>query len=542
MEPNVLKTIAAAVKVWIDRKVAEINHVEVIKDIYREVEISAGYFFILTIANLIALSGLITNSPPVIIGAMLISPLMGPILSFGFAFITGEEMVWKKSFKKIAISVVLSIIIAAIASFFSPLKDITNEIVARTRPNLYDLVIAFLAGTAGAVAICTKKNYLTIVPGVAIATAVIPPLSVTGFGIGVGSFNILLGGFFLFFTNFVAIIISTCAVFYFYGFRPSMITEADVAQLKKRAGILALVLFVISIPLLYTLQKSITEVRLRSDIQNTLKMVLDEERKSKLSNFSYSVNKKGELEISAVVNTVNYLTEADINVIEREINASLHRKATLLLDQVKVQPGGLKADLVKSLVPAIAPPKPPSEIIRSSRDSVITVVRKSSEKIDRIISPSKIADFYVGFHDKIVKVSINMKIIKDTPLSDEEIGWLRRIFADDLNLPVDLSVETVPFVPLLVFEKRETAVSDEMKKALLEIKQAYAKNSSITIMVEAVPESSVSYNSRIKLAQKRADAVAAVLTGEYGMPEASISRTVNKKKALRSPTVRVTVQ
>ena len=217
---------------WLQKTAAQINHEAVIKDIAQEIDISAGYFLTLTLANLIALSGLITNSAPVIIGAMLISPLMGPILSFGFAFITGDKQIWRRSVKKITVSVALTLVVAALASAFSPLKEITQEIISRTRPNLYDLVIAFLAGSAGAAALCTKRNYLTIVPGVAIATAVIPPLSVAGFGIGIGSMNIFMGGFFLFFTNFVAIIIATGIVFYIYGFRPRMITEMDVSQLR----------------------------------------------------------------------------------------------------------------------------------------------------------------------------------------------------------------------------------------------------------------------------------------------------------------------
>ncbi len=85
-------------------------------------------------------------------------------------------------------------------------------------------------------------------------------MSVTGFGLGTGSFSIAFGGFFLFFTNFVAIIIATCTVFYFYGFKPSMITEADVAYKKKHVMLLAVVLFVISIPLIYTLHKSISGI------------------------------------------------------------------------------------------------------------------------------------------------------------------------------------------------------------------------------------------------------------------------------------------
>jgi uncharacterized hydrophobic protein (TIGR00271 family) len=537
----IFRKFIVLIRRWFEKKASLINHPAVIKDIYAEADISVGYFGILSFANLIALCGLITNSAPVIIGAMLISPLMGPILSFGFAFITGEEMAWKRSVKKIAVSVFITVVIAAMATYLSPLKDITSEIISRTRPNLYDLIIAFLSGIVGAVALCTKKNFLTIVPGVAIATAVIPPLSVTGFGIGVFNFRIAFGGFFLFFTNFVAIILATCIVFYMYGFRPSIITESDLSQLKRRATAFAAVLFLISIPLIYTLHKSISEVRLRNNIQNTLKKSLNRERRSSLSTFNYYQKKDGKLEVNAVVNTVNYMKEEEITAVEGRLNENLGSDVKLYLDQVKVQPGGLKKEAVTSL-PTITPPRNPADVLKTSRESVISVVRQSSEKVEKIISPSTIADMYVGFHDKTFKVSIAMKIKKDAPLTEEEINWLKRMFAADLGIPVDLSIETVPFVPLLVFDKGEISLSDDMKTALSTVKDAYMKNSSIRVTVQTSPESAFSYTKRAGLAEQRAQAVKTVLTEEYKIPESAVTILINKKKTLKQPTVRVTLK
>ena len=459
MAKNILETVSEFIKEYLQKKASLIDRSAIIKDIHLEVEISAGYFLILSLANLIALTGLITNSIPVIIGAMLISPLMGPILSSGFAFITGDNFVWKKSLKKISLSVALTIIVAVIATYLSPLKDVTNEIMSRTKPNLYDLIIAFLSGTAGAIAICTKKNYLTIVPGVAIATAVIPPLSVAGFGLGIGKFNIFAGGFFLFFTNFVAIIISTCIVFYLYGFKPAVMSEQDISQLKKRVSALALLLFIISIPLVFTLYHSISEVKLRNNIQTALKKAINKERQSEVSKFNYFKEKNGGISINAVVNTTSYMKESEIETIEKNIRTSLNREVKLYLEQIKVQPGGLKEEVGPLPIPAIAEQKSASDIIRSSRENVITFVRQSSEKIEKIITPSTVSDFSVAFNDKTVGVSIKLKIRKDTRLSKEEIEWLKKMFADNLNLPVDLSVETVPFVPLLVFEKGETSLT-----------------------------------------------------------------------------------
>jgi len=129
---------------WREKKVSLIDQSVVLKDIYLDVDISAGYFLMLTLANLIALNGLIQNSAAVIIGAMLISPLMGPILSFGFAFTTGDQFIWQKTVRKIAMSVALTVIVAFITTYLSPLKDVTTEIVSRTRPIFLIFSLHFL--------------------------------------------------------------------------------------------------------------------------------------------------------------------------------------------------------------------------------------------------------------------------------------------------------------------------------------------------------------------------------------------------------------
>lgn len=537
MSDSTFAKILFLLRGWLNKKVAEINHQAVIKSIYAEVEVTAGYFVTLTLANLIALSGLINNSAPVIIGAMLISPLMGPILSFGFAFITGVEMVLKQAVRKITISVALTIVVAAIASFVSPLQEITTEIVSRTKPNIYDLAIAFLSGTAGAVAICTKKNYLTIVPGVAIATAVIPPLSVTGFGIGTGSLSIAFGGFFLFFTNFVAIIIATCAVFYFYGFRPHMISEADLVYLKKRVMLLAGVLFIISIPLIYTLHKSITEITMQKKISGLLKRELDREKKSRLQTFSYLEN-KGALEISAVVNTVDYIRDEALEDIEKDIGASLETTVKLNLDQIKVQPRGLK----ETVVTAVAPPKPPWEVLRASREDVVKVLKKTTGRVEKLLLPSPVIDFQIGFTDKSPDVAIGLIIKRDAPLSPDQILLLKRLIADELGLPVNLTVANRPFVQPLLFQPGEAVLSAAMKTSLAVIGDAFRKDKTIMILLESYPETNGSYKKRKSLAAERAGAVAGIIMKEYGVPESSIKTAVNKHNPDKMPFVKVTVQ
>jgi uncharacterized hydrophobic protein (TIGR00271 family) len=540
MSSTLIEKSVLLMKKWLRKTAAAINHDSVIKDIAQETDISAGYFFMLTAANLIALSGLITNSAPVIIGAMLISPLMGPILSFGFAFTTGAKKVWRQSVKKIAISIAVTLVVAAFAAFLSPMKEITQEMISRTRPNLYDLIIAFLAGSAGAAALCTKKNYLTVVPGVAIATAVIPPLSVAGFGIGIWNYNLFFGGFFLFFTNFVAITIATGIVFFVYGFRPRMITETDLSQLKKRLAYLGTVLFIISIPLIYTLHVSIHEVRLRSEIYRLLKQEFDREKSSHLTAFDYSKSRNGTIAINAVINAVEYLNEEEIATAEKSVASALHEQIKLFVEQVKVQPGGLKPQVARPLVPTIAPPRAAADAIKSARESVIAIVRQSSEKMEKIIAPSTVDDFTVGFHDQTFTVSIAMKIKRDTLIVEEERIWLKRLLESELNLPVDLSIETVPFVPLLHFKRGETVLSETMKTAIRTVQTVYTKDPEVICRIEAFPEAGIARTKQQAFARKRVAALEQYLVDVCKIPRGQITSTIHLKSG-RYPTVRISV-
>jgi len=533
-----LKKLADRINILLNR-CPVIDREEIRSNIHDELEISAGYFTILAVAGLIALGGLLLNSSPVIIGAMLISPLMGPILSFGFAFITGDSFVWKYSVKKILISVLFTIFLSAIASYVSPLNEVTREIAVRTNPNIFDLVIAFLSGTVGAAAICTKKNYLTIVPGVAIATAVIPPLSVTGFGIGTGNFTVAAGSFFLFFTNFVAIVLSTNLVFYLYGFRPTLTTEEDIKKLKRRIVFLSFVLLMISIPLIYTLSKGVSEIKLKKDIEASLKKSFNQEKRSRLVTFNFTKPDEGDLlEIHAVINTVNYIKETDLNQVEQQIGKKLKWKVRLDVEQVKVLPKGLISQELKK-TPAIVPPRPSAEILQEARNTIIPVIRKVSVRAEEIISPSRITDFSVAFEDKTAALFLRLKLKRDYPLSAEELTWLEKLYSTSLNMPVWLSVETVPFVPVLLFESGSATLTEAMKEDLKPLKDVYERNSRILISLETVAEASLPYKERIRLADERAGVIAAFLNTEYRIAPSQI-RIILAARAAKRPSVKIT--
>ncbi|WKZ34005.1 MAG: DUF389 domain-containing protein [Thermodesulfobacteriota bacterium] len=521
---------------WLHKKAAEVNQSSVMKTVYQEVDISAGYFLVLTIANLIALTGLITNNTAVIIGAMLISPLMGPILSSGFAFITGNEAIGKKAFSTIVKSVAATIAVAAFATWVSPLNEVTQEILARTRPNLYDLVVAFLAGLVGAIAICTKRNYITIVPGVAIATAVIPPLSVAGYGLGSANFSIALGGFFLFFTNFVAIIISTCMVFFVYGFRPGVLTEIDVHQLKKRIAALGAILFVISIPLLYTLHVSLSEIRLRSGISAALKRAFDADKVSYLSAFDYRETDDA-LRVRAAINTTRYLEEGQIAEAERSVEAALGREITLDVEQVLMQAGGLKPAVVTASIAGLTQPKPDP---KKEMDAASHALANAAASVERILDPYKVSEFYLGRKHGSAALAGVIKVRRDTPFTPDEALWIEKMASEALGAPVVLSVETIPLLDPIPLTDEKSFASDELRGALKTVSDIHSRQPSFIVRIEASQSSGDSAKTRKKLAIERAEKIKAMLVEKHGIPPGNVIITTAPGRS-NSPVVNIRV-
>lgn len=164
--------------------------------------------WILIFAILIASVGLNVNSTAVVIGAMLISPLMSPLLAIGYGAGVGDYVLIRAAARSLAIFVVLSLITSSLYFFISPLSQAQTELVARTSPTLWDVLIAFFGGCAGVIA-QTRKSGSTIIPGAAIATALMPPLCTAGYGIASGNTHFLIGAGYLFLINAFFITLAT---------------------------------------------------------------------------------------------------------------------------------------------------------------------------------------------------------------------------------------------------------------------------------------------------------------------------------------------
>ena len=211
MNSSPLTQIKRILTIHFDLRQEKEDEQETIESLKKGVEFRGTNLWVLIFAIFLASLGLNTNSTAVIIGAMLISPLMGPIMGFGLGLgITDFELV-KRSLRNYLTATLFSVVTATIYFLISPISEAQSELLARTSPTIYDVLIAFFGGLAGIVAGSTKSKG-NVIPGVAIATALMPPLCTAGFGLATGNLSYFLGAFYLYFINTVFISLSTYIV------------------------------------------------------------------------------------------------------------------------------------------------------------------------------------------------------------------------------------------------------------------------------------------------------------------------------------------
>lgn len=225
---------------------------KVLENVTSNISFRGSNLWILACAIIIASIGLNVNSTAVIIGAMLISPLMGPIVGAGFALGTYNFPLLKKSFKNLIIATVVSLLVSGFYFYISPFKDVQSELLARTAPNIYDVLIAFFGGLVGVIAI-TRVEKGNPIPGVAIATALMPPLCTAGFGLATFNFSYFIGAFYLYSINCFFICIATFLVVKYLHYPSSIVDNKYEKRIRYSISLLILVMIIPSLYLAYNL-------------------------------------------------------------------------------------------------------------------------------------------------------------------------------------------------------------------------------------------------------------------------------------------------
>jgi len=509
-------------KDYLAMKTEMVNHQSVVKDVVSSVERSWIYYLMLVMAGLIALIGLLTNSVAVVIGAMLISPLMAPIISSGLALTIVDLPLARRAFRTIAISVALTIVVSALVTVVSPLKEPTAEILARVRPNIYDLFVAVFSGISGAVALCTKRNYLITATGVAVATAVIPPLSVVGYSLGTGQWMLALGGFLLFFTNFVAIVITSDLVFFTMGFRTSHVDTSQYSQ-RTRFLIVAVVLLLISIPLIYTLVVDLKQLNTKKLIERVLKAELDKEHVSRMTGYDYQNRGSGTI-VAASVNTVHLIDKQAEKKIEDTLRSSLANPVELQLEQVIVASERLPAATDKRAFRSdSATGTSRLETTAEIAAKVKGMVSKAELELAAALAPFPVLETRLAFSGGSKPLLATTTLKRDYPMSDDERLILERQLEKALGVPIVLSVAMTPLLPTLHFTKAGT-LTPESVKALAIVKQLPDGPAGFRFLLKP---SAGSNGKQVSMLRK-------YLTGVLGIPESSLSPDQASGRAIAS--------
>ena len=240
---------------------------KVLENVVSNISFRGSNLWILACAIVVASIGLNVNSTAVIIGAMLISPLMGPIVGAGFGLGIFDFALLRKSLKNLLIATFVSLTVSTIYFYLSPFKETQTELLARTSPNIYDILIAFFGGLVGVIAI-TRVEKGNPIPGVAIATALMPPLCTAGYGLAIGNFRFFFGALYLYTINCVFICIATFIIVKYLKY-PS-IKQVNAKRERQVKFTMTVLILVLVIPSIYFAFKLYEEKKYMEKVNNYL--------------------------------------------------------------------------------------------------------------------------------------------------------------------------------------------------------------------------------------------------------------------------------
>ncbi|QGG48421.1 TIGR00341 family protein [Heliorestis convoluta] len=316
-------------------KISEEQKREIYHELSESGQANAYFYLMVALSGTVATLGLLTNSAAVIIGAMLIAPLMNPIISGSLAITLGDTQLLRRASFAEFTGLALAIVLSTFITLLSPTRELTPEILARIEPTLFDLLIALASGAAGAYTI-TYHPKSAALPGVAIATALMPPLCVVGIGLATYEYAVVMGGFLLFLANLIAISLASSIVFLLAGFTSKFTGEKDeVLSVRQRFMISIAMLVLISIPLITIMARAVDRNQTDKLILQSLSDNLQIIPRTELVTYQYQRDSKG-LEIYAVVRSPEHFTPNQLREIENLLEYRLKAPVSLQLQMVRV--------------------------------------------------------------------------------------------------------------------------------------------------------------------------------------------------------------
>lgn len=468
---------------WRRTLVGSVDHEGVIERIYADSGWSPRYAFMTMMSAGIAVLGLLLSSPAVVIGAMLISPLMGPILGLGFSLAMFDFREMRHALAALGVGALLAVGFTALIVLASPLQAATQEIIARTRPNLFDLGVALFAALAGTFAIIRGRGE-TIV-GVAIATALMPPLAVVGYGLATWNTAVLAGSLALFATNFVTIALSAMIMARLYGFGHSLSSQQSWTQ----TILLVLVFVAMAIPLGFSLRQIAREALIATQVRSTLNARFGAEARVNQLNIDFDVRP---IAVRAVVITPRSRMQ-NAAPVKAQLQSVLGQSIDLRLDQVLLEPGAGALEAQRAEIRQV------SEAARAETEQVGEVARLVALAAG------------VGVEDVTIDRDHHRATAQAAPLADATLATYRgleqRLGGQARGWQIAIVPPRGPLPPI-TFRDGDAALSAAARDAVVTSAWAARRWNWPGLGVPALPETSPDSPG---LAARRALAIAAVL-------------------------------
>lgn len=428
---------------------------ETIDYIRKGIEFQGTNVWILVFAIFIASVGLNMNSTAVIIGAMLISPLMGPIMGIGMGIGINDFDLIKRAAKNLGLMVGISVATSTLYFFLSPISDAQSELLARTQPTIWDVLIALFGGLAGIVA-GSRREKSNAIPGVAIATALMPPLCTAGFGLATGNMSYFLGAFYLFMINSVFISLSTTVIVRYLRYPQKQFLD-EVREKRAKRWIGAIVLAVV-LPSLY--------------IAFNLVQLNVFEREAGLfvkENFNFE---------SSQVVYKNIIAEGDIRKIEVALVGDERISEERINDiRLKMKANSRLADAVLVVRQSGVKGMDQNEIDKSNKDFVRDLFAYNEEVI-------KTKDERIALLEGEIS-HLQSMFVPVATLKDEVVAINSNILEYSMteNAFVNIESQEIDTV-LLAYAKFKSSPSSQEKEQLMNWVKARTKTDSVKLVVE----------------------------------------------------------
>ena len=408
------------------------DHEATIEAIKADISFKGATAWILIFAVFVASIGLNANSTAVVIGAMLISPLMGPILGIGMSFALNDLNTFKRSLINLGTMIGLSLFASFLFFYFFPLSQDNSELLGRVSPDIRDVLIAFFGGLALMVARTKKGTVASVIFGVAIATALMPPLCTAGYGLAIGNFSYFIGAMYLFMINTIFIALATFLVMKLLGF--PMYKYANVAKRKRYSTIATIVGIAVMIPAIFTFINALNKSQIKTQINNFVNNEIKEIKSFQLIGDPDLDLDKKEIKFSFF----NEVTEGEQNILNNQLANNTNY---IKIKDFKLK---IKGSDTKSFELITTAYKDKREELQESKNIVAGLQKQITDLQETVSSlNNRIEQDALNTNQKVVAFSRIAKDAKIRYRDIEEIGFARVLSSKDF-----IKIDTIPVVTI----------------------------------------------------------------------------------------------